>query len=466
MGGRKGRSIVGRKNVGRKNVDRIAGKSPRGAVRAIAVLFALLLTAGALGCGSAGSGEAKLSASTTNFTEGDDLKEDTQRADYSKVTVTNEFRQSYADFSLTLLRGSRKEENQAAEETDNMMVSPLSAMLALEMTRSGAREETEAEMAKTLYGELSVQEGREQLLSYMQSLPSEEKARFHLANSIWFRTEGTDFVPNEEFLNACAADYEAELYGAPFDKSTLKDINRWVEAETDGMIKDILNEIPEDAILYLINAMAFDAEWRQTYETYQIRQAEFFPAEEQTRTVDMMYSDEGTYLSDGAATGFLKPYRKGYAFAALLPAEGTSVDEYLAKLTGEDFVKLMETAEETPVNAGLPKFSARMKLSLNQVLKEMGMPLAFDEIQADFSGMGESSGNIYISRVLQDTFIEVDALGTRAGAATVVEATKEEAAAEPVEPKNVILDRPFVYAIVDAELGLPIFLGIVDLPGV
>ncbi len=445
-------------------MEKRTGTGKRTVVRVVAVTTAVLLAAGTFGCGDAGAGggEAKLSASTTNFTEGDDLKNDTQRVDYSRITMTDEFRQSYAEFSLELLKESRKEENQAAEETDNMMVSPLSAMMALEMTRSGAAQETEAEMAGTLYGELSAREGREQLLSYMQSLPSEEKAQFHFANSIWFRTEGTDFVPDEEFLKGCAADYEAELYGAPFDESTLKDINRWVEAKTDGMIKDILNEIPEDAILYLINAMAFDAEWRKTYETYQIRQAEFFPAEEQTQTVDMMYSDEGVYLSDGAVTGFLKPYVKGYAFAALLPAEGTSVDEYLAKLTGEDFVKLMETAEETPVNAGLPKFSAKTKLSLNHVMEKMGMPLAFDENRADFSGMGESSGNIYISRVLQDTFIEVDELGTRAGAATVVEMTKESAAVEPIEPKNVILDRPFVYAIVDTEMQLPIFLGVVD----
>ena len=442
-----------------KRENHFSGKS-----RAAAGFLVLALAIGSVGCGSGGREELTLSASTRDFIEGAELRdtgtglEVPGTGDFSEIPVAEDFRQSYADFSLRLLRESRREENHAARQMKNMMVSPLSAMLALEMTRSGARGETEAEMAEVLYGELPSQEGRDQLLSFLQNLSEEE---LHFANSIWFRTEGTDFVPNEEFLNACAADYEAELYGAPFDKSTLKDINRWVEAETDGMIKDILNEIPEDAILYLINAMAFDAEWRQTYETYQIRQAEFFPAEEQTRTVDMMYSDEGTYLSDGAATGFLKPYRKGYAFAALLPAEGTSVDEYLAKLTGEDFVKLMETAEETPVNAGLPKFSARMKLSLNQVLKEMGMPLAFDEIQADFSGMGESSGNIYISRVIQNTFIEVDELGTKAGAVTAV-AMDTGGSLASEEPKNVILDRPFVYAVVDTEMKLPIFLGVVD----
>lgn len=92
---------------------------------------------------------------------------------------------------------------------------------------------------------------------------------------------------------------------------------------------------------------------------------------------------------------------------------------------------------------------------------KLGMPLAFDEDQADFSGMGESSGNIYISRVIQNTFIEVDELGTKAGAATAVAMDTGESLASE-EPKNVILDRPFVYAVVDAEMKLPIFLGVVD----
>ncbi len=449
--------------TGRKNADRIVRKPSGVAVRAVATLSALLLTAGSFGCGDAGAGdkEIKLSAATTNFTEADDAKKNGQRTAYDKITVTDEFRQRYADFSLELLKESRKEENQATDKRENMMVSPLSAMMALEMTRSGAVGETEAEMAKTLYGELSAREGKEQLLAYMQNLPNGEKAQFHFANSIWFRAEGTDFVPNEEFLNACAADYGAELYGAPFDSSTLADINRWVETETDGMIKDILNDIPENAILYLINAMAFDAEWQETYEAYQVHEADFFPEEGETRTVDMMYSGERNYLSDDSAVGFLKPYAEGYAFAALLPAEGVSVDEYLSGLTGEDFVKLMDHVEETTVNAGLPKFTAETELSLNQVLMNLGMPLAFDEDQADFSGMGESSGNIYISRVIQNTFIEVDELGTKAGAATAVE-MENGGTVEAPDSKNVILNRPFVYAIVDAERKLPIFLGVVD----
>ena len=182
--------------------------------------------------------------------------------------------------------------------------------------------------------------------------------------------------------------------------------------------------------------------------------------------MDMMYSREGIYLADEMATGFLKHYESGYAFLALLPREGTAVDTYVDQLTPEKLTELIESAEYVPVDAGLPKFTAETDLDLNEVLKSMGMPLAFDENQANFKGMGQSSRNLYISRVRQKTFVEVDETGTRAAAVTSVE-PGDGAAPEPdpTEIKTVILDRPFVYGIVDMRNGLPLFLGIMDNPG-
>lgn len=418
-------------------------------IRITAAIAVLLLVTGAMGCGKAEG--PKLSASTGNLTN----EYQNKVTDYSKIPVTDDFRQSYVDFSIRLLQESRSQSGK-----DNMMVSPLSVMTALEMTRRGAKGETEEEMAQTLYGDALPDAVRQELMAYLQNLSNDGDAKFHYGNSIWLRTGDVAFSPDENFLKTTARDYEAEIFEAPFDSSTLKDINNWVEQETDGMIKDILEEIPQEAILYLINAMAFDAKWETPYTTNQIHEGEFFPEEGDVQTVEMMYNREGFYMSDDTVTGFLKPYKKGYAFAAFLPAEGTSIDECIGQMTGEAFLNLLNNASAEPVDTGLPKFSAETSLSLAEALKAMGMPLAFDAMEADFGGMGSyEGGNIYIGNVFHDTFIEVDAEGTRAGAATVV-AMEAGGAMETVP--SVILNRPFLYAIVDTEANLPIFLGIME----
>ena len=245
--------------------------------RYAAGLLALALVIGSVGCGSDGPEKLTLSDSTQEFAPEVGLAVLDAADFYKDIPITDAFLQSYTDFSLKLLRESRREENNATENPENMMVSPLSAMLALEMTRSGAREETEVEMAKTLYGELSAQEGKEQLLSFLQNLPSEEQAQFHFANSIWFRIRDTDFVPDEDFLVEVAGAYEAGVYGVPFDEDTVRDINNWVKHETDGMIEEILDQIPEETVMYLINALAFEARWSKEYEKNDVREAEFYP---------------------------------------------------------------------------------------------------------------------------------------------------------------------------------------------
>ena len=95
---------------------------------------------------------------------------------------------------------------------------------------------------------------------------------------------------------------------------------------------------------------------------------------------------------------------------------------------------------------------------MSEILKSMGMPLAFDEDNADFSGLGTTSaGNIYINRVIHKTFISVAEKGTKAGATTVIEVANKSAA--PDEIKRVYLDRPFVYMLVDCENNIPFFIG-------
>ena len=226
------------------------------------------------------------------------------------------------------------------------------------------------------------------------------------------------------------------------------------------MIEDILDEIPSDAVMYLVNALAFEADWESEYQEHQVRDG-VFHAEDGDKTAQMMYGDEQTYLSGEGFTGFMKPYKGGrYAFAALLPDEGVGLDGLVSSLSGEALISMLANAEGAAVETAMPSFSSEYDAELSGTLKALGMADAFDGERADFTGMGHSTlGNIYINRVLHKTFIDVTPLGTRAGAATVVEMNAESAAIPPEEPKSVILDRPFLYMIVDTQYNIPLFIG-------
>lgn len=363
------------------------------------------------------------------------------------------FEESSADFALKLFRATAKGE-------ENALVSPLSVMIALAMTANGAKGETKAQMEALLGGGMDIEDLNGYLYTYMKSLPSSEKAKLALANSVWFRdTESLDV--RAAFLQKNADYYSADVYKAPFDKKTCDDINRWIEENTDGMIKKMLDGIDEDAVMYLINTVLFDAEWQNVYFENQIRDGFFTTADGKRRNVTMMHSEETNFIDDGKATGFIKPYKDGYSFAAFLPNEGVSLDSYLDSMTGAGFLAAVKGAKKETVIATMPKFEYGYKTTMNDILKSLGMTMPFDRKKADFSGLAASSdGNIYINRVIHQTYISVGEKGTRAGAATIVEMGCESAPSK-VDYHTVTLDRPFVYAIIDNATGLPIFIGTV-----
>ena len=354
------------------------------------------------------------------------------------------------DFAVRLFRAS-------AKSGENTLVSPLSVLCALAMTANGAEGETLEQMEAVLG--MTAEELNLYLYSYMKNLPQGEKYKLSLANSIWF-TEDKRFTVNQDFLQINADHYGADIYQAPFDDQTCRDINNWVKQRTDDMIPEILDQIPPDAVMYLVNALAFEAEWSRIYDEYQVRDGKFTKEDGTRQDVEFMYSSEGVYLEGENAAGFMKYYKGGkYAFAAMLPNEGVSVSDYIASLSGGSLNALLADPQYANVLTSIPKFEMEYGVEMSEILMEMGMPRAFDPDNAEFERLGVSAGgNIYISRVLHKTFISVGEKGTRAGAATVIE-TADNSGAEPQETKQVHLDRPFVYMLVDCENNIPFFIG-------
>ena len=259
---------------------------------------------------------------------------------------------------------------------------------------------------------------------------------------------------------------------APFDETTLNDINGWVNDQTYGMIPGILDEIPDEARMYLINAMAFEGEWMCEYEKSDIMEGQIFTNYDNSTTeVTMLYSQENNYFEIAGGTGFIRPYKGGeYSFVGILPEEGTSVEEFLAELAanGDQFAESIRNPEYSYENVivKMPEFESEYFVEASSVLQEMGMELPFDPFNADLTGMVRSSEisdyNAYIGRVLHKTYIKVDREGTRAAAVTAIETLDCACAIGPEDIVYVTLDRPFVYGIVDNATGLPVFLGTVN----
>lgn len=417
------------------------GRLKHALISILAISISCTVVFSSFGCGS--------SVLTANA---QDLTKTISAAKIDKVNISSDFINSYADFSADVFKKS-------ITEKKNSLISPLSIYLALSMTANGAGGNTLKEFENILGNyNLTLDDINKNSCSLSSSLTGGSSGKFNIANSIWYRQDGSLNV-SKDFLQSDANYYSASAYKADFNsKQTVDDINNWVKSNTGGLIDKIVEKIDPDTMMYLFNTLYFENEWQDKYTADDVRDGQFNLDDESSVTTKFMYSEESEYLKDASAQGFMKPYKDDkYSFLALLPNEGIDVDSYASSLTGEKLLSLIKNKTGAAVNAGLPKFKAAYTKDLVDPLKAMGLSDCFDGNKADFKKMGSAGDeNLYIGDVLHKTFIQVDELGTKAGAVTSVEM---KATCAPVETVNLVLDRPFVYAIIDNETNLPIFIG-------
>lgn len=360
-----------------------------------------------------------------------------------------DFVSAQADFAVKLLQ-------KTAGKDKNALISPTSVALALGMTANGAQGNTLSQFEALLGGGMNLNDLDKNFASEQAILRSTAEGKLLLANSIWYRDKAlTVFKP---FLQSNADFFGAGAFRLDFsDPATPGTINAWVSNNTDGKIEKMIETIDPKDMMYLINTIYLEQDWQTPYDG-SIK--ETFHAPGGDRSVKMMNSSE-TYLHDGDAQGILKPLKGGrFAFAAILPGEKTELSDYISGLTGEKFLRLLRSAGTEQTISTLPKFKFDSTLNLNDTLISLGLSDAFDQDKADFSAMGSSSvGSLFIGGVLHKTFIEVDELGLKAGAATKV---TMDAASAPM--RSLVFDRPFLIAVVDTKTLLPVFLGAVSAP--
>lgn len=388
----------------------------------------------------------------TNAKAAGDLLKDFVAIEVEGKDADDKFRSGMLDFAVRLMQSTLDENKKSS------LVSPLSVIVALGMTANGANGETKEEIEK-LFG-FSVDEANAYLYTLAHSLYNGDGAKVELANSIWFGKDGRIAV-HDDFLQVNKNYYDAQAYEEDFfSQKTVDKINKWVKEHTDDMIDEIIDAIDPDAVMFLINALVFDALWSKPYENFQCQKGTFNAYDKSKSDATFMRSEE-TLIRTKNAIGFRKYYKNGYEFVAMLP-DG-DVFDYVNSLSGKELGKILSGKQNDygyRAKTYLPKFEYDYDVSLYKALESMGLKKAFSSSEADLSGIGSSPlGNLYIGDVLHKTHIEMTQAGTRAAAVTAVEILAESA--EPKKTVEVKLDRPFVYYIVDCNTNLPIFMGVV-----
>jgi serpin B len=369
------------------------------------------------------------------------------------VELKDEFIKSTADFSVDLFKNAYTKEK-------NSLVSPTSVYLALAMTANGAdgKTLTEFETLLSKYG-INIADLNAYYNTLSQKLTKDNSGKLAIANSIWY-SQNIDV--KMDFLQTNADYYNASAYKADFnDPNTVKDINNWVKLNTGNTIDKIIDKADPLTVMTLINAVYFEDKWMNSYKTEDVQKDDFQLKNGTKQSVDFMNSEESSYLKDDKAEGFTKSYANGkYSFVALLPNKNISIDDYISSLSGDSFINILKNQSQDTVLASLPKFKSEYNIELVDPLKQLGLNECFNPFNANFTKMiNIKRDNIYVSSVLHKTFITVDTEGTKAAAVTKVEVQIKSSIMMPEPLHKIILNRPFVYAIIDTETNLPIFMG-------
>lgn len=394
----------------------------------------------------------------------------------------------------------------AETDDESVFISPISIALALGMAYNGAAGETETAMAKALQLEGLLQEGllQEALLqeALLQEGPRQEGllqdstttaspdadgtrltradinasnlallealtgtgARLDIATSIWYRQE---FALNPAFVEETQRYYRARISALDFAAPESVDvINRWVSDATRGLIPAVVDQLDEDQIMLLLNAVYFKGDWTAPFDPQQTRDMPFYRPSGDSRPVPMMYQDgRFGYFEDGFQAVRL-PYGddERLAMYVFLPPRGADFYEFSASLDYETLADAFSRFVPGHGEVLLPRMDVSYKTRLNAALQELGMGIAFDPGRADFSRLHPAgSRNIYISDVIHQSVLKVDEEGTEAAAVTSVDF---RVTSLPVYDFRFQADRPFVVVIRDDATGALLFVGAVVDPGV
>mgnify|MGYP001102586628 CR=1 FL=1 len=342
------------------------------------------------------------------------------------------------------------------EERDtNVFISPLSVSMALGMTYNGASGSTQEAMQTTLeLNDLTIQEVNESYKSLIELLTGlDPKVQFQIANSIWYRQE---FSFEEEFINLCKTYFNALVRGLDFNDPNAADIiNGWVEENTNGKIKEIVDKpIDPLIVMFLINALYFKGTWTYEFDEELTKDDWFYLPDGSRKPCKMMEQRiQCDYFSNSDFQAVDLPYGDGdFSMTIFLPHPQKNINSLIAEFNEENWDNWINSFSKDSGSIFLPKFTLEYEIKLNDVLKALGMEIAFGP-SADFTRMYKPGG-IWIDKVKHKTFVKVNEEGTEAAAVTDVEMIRGGPSGFYMR-----VDRPFVFVIRENQSQTILFMG-------
>lgn len=348
-----------------------------------------------------------------------------------------------------------------AEPRKNLFVSPLSISMALGMALNGADGTTYDAMRSTLTLDSFT---REQANETYQSLVTllngiDPKVTMSIANSIWYDKDyafKTDFIEtNKKYFNAVVNAMNFK------DPATVTVINNWVKTATKEKIEKIVEQISAETIMYLINAVYFKGTWKYKFDQNKTKD-DFFTTQAGKRVAIKMMeqvADISTF-SNGLFTAVDLHYgSSAFSMTLFLPNYDKNLQEVISFLNRENLDSVIGQLSSSKKNLFLPRFKLEYKIKLNEVLKALGMDIAFDPNKANFKKLYDGTGNAYISAVDHKTYVDVNEEGTEAAAVTSI-----TIGVTSIGDNTIRFDRPFLFLIREKNSGAIIFIGSLNDP--
>jgi serine protease inhibitor len=346
---------------------------------------------------------------------------------------------------------------------ENIFISPVSISIALSMLYNGSEGESKAEMAEVLkLQDLDMQELNNSSKSFISLMNNKKNAEVNIANSLWSRDS---FGLSQDFRQTLQDFYFAEAGSLDFSKeSSAEKINDWVKDKTKGKIDKIIDKrVSESTVLFLINAIYFKGQWEDEFDKDSTEKDEFKGVNLSEQVDFMQRFGDYKYLERGGDKVIKIPYRdRDMYMLVVLPERSPS--DFLKDKTFEDIGLLAGETIEREGRIKLPRFTVEYDKTLNDTLKAMGIESIFvpgNDLDSIMDNPEATAENLFISQVKHKSFIEVNEKGTEAAAVTSIQGELTSASPD-TEPFSMIVDRPFLYMIMDESTESALFMGVVN----
>lgn len=409
----------------------------------IAVFLAAATAASFAGCAKKNNQSSSSQSSAKEVSAGTatDLLKNAEMQVFDGMIEDTNVDPLYTDFAVRLAQNTNK-------DGENFYISPISVMYGLTLAANGAHGDTLTQFEKALGG--STYTLNRYFYFAMEGEYSDDSTKFNIGNSLWINSS-TGYKPDKQYLNDVRTFFDAAVLSDDFE-NTEGNVEAWLKSK--GVSQNTKHIPKADDLMTSVNSLVLTADWNTSFAEDGTKAEKFTGSDGKQTDVDMMNGYAEYYIKDDKSEGFTKTFDGNcYGFAAIMPNEGVSIEDYIKSMTGKNLTNMFKSAEKKDVAVAVPKFSETTDYSFKDTLKMMGITDAFDSDKADFINMGTADENLCISDVVGEAEIYINEKAVNKDQTGTKKITSMRA------DKKITLNRPFVYVIYDLSSKIPKYIG-------